>query len=136
MTLGRTVMIAAALVAGAWFLGAGQREQPAVASASISAGPGAWDETFRLIANGDETSCAVTRHGPVSDGRSELVVEPDCMDIFPAMARAKFWQEAADGSVIFTENGTDPIVTFAVGDGVALESIEPQAPMISLAAIE
>jgi hypothetical protein len=52
------------------------------------------------------------------------------------MARAKFWQEEADGSVIFSENGIDPIVTFAVGDGVAFESIQPHVPLISLAAVE
>ncbi|RUM97424.1 hypothetical protein EET67_12235 [Pseudaminobacter arsenicus] len=136
MRLSRTVMLAAALVAGAWLLSEGNGDQTADALVVATAGQGAWDETFRLTANGDEASCAVTRHGSVSDGRSELVLEPHCMDILPAMAQAKFWQEEADGSVIFTENGVDPIVTFAVGDGVAFESIQPQAPLISLAAVE
>lgn len=136
MALSRTVLLAAVLAAGAWLLSEGHSHQPAFASASIGAEQGASGEMFRLTANGDEASCAVSRHGPVSDGRSELVLEPDCMDILPAMARAKFWQEEADGSVIFTENGIDPIVTFAVGDGVAFESIQPQAPLISLAVVE
>ncbi|MGB3387488.1 MAG: hypothetical protein WBA88_05840 [Pseudaminobacter sp.] len=129
-------MIATALVAGAWFLAGKSGDQAADASVAAGIGQDAWDETFRLTANGDESSCAVTRHGPVSQGRSQLVLDPECRQILPAMARAKFWQEEADGSVIFTENGIDPIVTFAVGDGIAFESVQPQAPLISLATIE
>src|SRR5699024_2328344 len=87
MALSRTVLLAAVLAAGAWLLSEGHSHQPAFASASIDAEQGAASgEMFRLTANGDEASCAVTRHGPVSDGRSELVLAPDCTDLLPAMA--------------------------------------------------
>ena len=135
MMLGRTVM-AAALVAGAWFLSEGKGHAPAVAAAIADAGHGIAEEAYRLTASGSDDWCAVTRHGLMDGGRSELSLDPACSKILPAMARAKFWQEEADGSVIFTENGIDPIVIFAVGDGVAFESIEPRAPMISLATVE
>ncbi|TPK89149.1 hypothetical protein FJ934_00765 [Mesorhizobium sp. B2-4-12] len=89
--------------------------------------------TYRLVANGDEGACAVTRGAPVSDGLSLLTVAPNCRRLLPGIEQAKFWREGQDGTVAFSANGIDPIVTFAVADGGGYESYAPTAPLLSLA---
>jgi hypothetical protein len=44
------------------------------------------------------------------------------------------WREREDGTVAFSANGSDPIVTFAVADGDGYESYAPALPLLSLAA--
>lgn len=78
------------------------------------AGP---SSSYRLTANGDEAACAVKRGAEVSDGLSLLTIAPNCSKLMPGIERVKFWREQADGSVAFSENGIDPIVTFGVADG-------------------
>ena len=50
----------------------------------------------------------------------------------PGIEHAKFWREQADGTVVFSANGTDPIVTFSVADGDGYESYAPAAPLLAL----
>ncbi|TPL98745.1 hypothetical protein FJ943_17850 [Mesorhizobium sp. B2-3-10] len=88
---------------------------------------------YRLVANGDEGACAVTRGASVSDGLSLLTVAPNCRRLLPGLERAKFWREQNDGTVAFSANGIDPIVTFAVADGDGYESYAPALPLLSLA---
>ncbi|UVK47901.1 hypothetical protein BPNPMPFG_004991 [Mesorhizobium sp. AR07] len=90
--------------------------------------------SYRLVANGDEGNCAVTRGASVSDGLSLLTVAPNCRRLLPGIERAKFWHEKQDGTVAFSANGIDPIVTFAVADGNGYESYAPAMPLLSLAA--
>ena len=89
--------------------------------------------TYRLVANGDEGACAVSRGAEISDGLSLLTVAPTCRRLIPGIERAKFWREQNDGTVAFSANGVDPIVTFAVADGDGYESYAPAAPLLSLA---
>jgi hypothetical protein len=90
--------------------------------------------TYRLVANGDEAACAITRGAPVSDGLSLLTVAPNCRRLLPGIEQAKFWREQNDGTVAFSANGIDPIVTFSVADGDGYESYAPALPLLSLAA--
>ena len=90
--------------------------------------------TYRLVANGDEAACAVSRGAEISDGLSLLTVAPTCRRLLPGIEQAKFWREQNDGTVAFSANGVDPIVTFAVADGDGYESYAPAAPLLSLAA--
>jgi hypothetical protein len=90
--------------------------------------------SYRLVANGDEGNCAVTRGASVSDDLSLLTVAPNCRRLLPGIERAKFWRQEQDGTVAFSANGVDPIVTFAVADGDGYESYAPAAPLLSLAA--
>jgi len=85
-----------------------------------------------LTANGAEAACAVQREAPVSDGLSRVKVAPDCRKLMPGIERVKFWREQPDGSVAFSENGVDPIVTFGVADGDGYESYAPAAPLLAL----
>jgi hypothetical protein len=90
--------------------------------------------TYRLVANGDEAACAVSRGAEISAGLSLLTVASTCRRLLPGIERAKFWREQNDGTVAFSANGTDPIVTFAVADGDGYESYAPATPLLSLAA--
>lgn len=89
-------------------------------------------ETFEVRSSEGESTCAVTRGGTDSAGRAVLKVDPSCAALLPGMEKAKYWLDKADGSVEFTADGVDAIITFAVADGVAFESLEPPLPVISL----
>ena len=89
--------------------------------------------SYRLVANGDQGACAVTRGASISDGLSLLTVAPTCRRLLPGIERAKFWRDQNDGTVAFSANGVDPIVTFAVADGDGYESYAPATPLLSLA---
>ncbi|WP_165349935.1 MULTISPECIES: hypothetical protein [unclassified Mesorhizobium] len=86
---------------------------------------------YHLTANGEET-CAVERGAEVSAGLSRLTVAPNCRVLMPGIEQVKFWREQADGSVAFSENGVDPIVTFGVADGDGYESYAPATPLLAL----
>ena len=90
--------------------------------------------SYRLVANGDQGNCAVTRGASVSDDLSLLTMGLNCRRLLPGIERAKFWRQEQDGTVAFSANGVDPIVTFAVADGDGYESYAPAAPLLSLAA--
>ncbi|WP_033838797.1 hypothetical protein [Mesorhizobium loti] len=89
--------------------------------------------SYRLVANGDEGACAVVRGASISDGLSSLTVSPTCRRLLPGIEQAKFWREQNDGTVAFSANGIDPIVTFSVADGDGYESYAPAMPLLSLA---
>lgn len=130
-----TIVAAGLIVAAGVFSSGPDGERKAIAATStvmpqVSA---SGDATFRMRAIGD-VSCAVTRGDQISEDRSELEVDASCAALLPGIERAKFWQEKPDGSVAFTEDGVDAIVSFSVADGVAYESFEPATPLLSLAA--
>jgi len=86
--------------------------------------------SYKLVANGDEGACAVTRGATISDGLSLLTVG---RRLLPGIERAKFWRDQNDGTVAFSANGIDPIVAFSVADGDGYESYAPTLPLLSLA---
>jgi len=118
------LVASAALFGGSQFLHGGDGQGMAAGTAPAS--------TYRLTANGDEGACSVRRGAEVSDGLSRLTVSQNCRDLMPGIERVKFWREQADGSVAFSENGVDPIVTFSVADGDGYESYEPANPLLAL----
>lgn len=89
-------------------------------------------ETYILRSTQATGTCDVVRGDPLTGGRSRLSVDPSCAAVMPGVEKAKYWVDKDDGSVAFTENGIDPIVTFAVADGVAYESLKPAQPVLSL----
>ncbi|UVK39219.1 hypothetical protein LHFGNBLO_000560 [Mesorhizobium sp. AR10] len=90
--------------------------------------------TYRLTANGDEGACRVKRGAEISGDLSLVLVAANCRRLLPGIERAKFWREQDDGTVAFSANGVDPIVTFSVADGDGYESYAPALPLLSLAA--
>lgn len=89
-------------------------------------------ETYKLRSTQAAETCDVTRGDQLTGGRSRLSVDPSCAALLPGVEKAKYWVDKDDGSVAFTANGVDPIVTFAIADGVAYESLQPAQPVISL----
>ena len=89
-------------------------------------------ETYKLRSTQTAGTCAVVRGDQLTGGRSVLSVDAACSAVLPGVEKAKYWVDKDDGSVAFTENGIDPIVTFAIADGVAYESLDPAQPVISL----
>lgn len=122
------LIAAAALLGGVRLFYDGGGEGQATNAPTPSSG------NYRLAANGDEASCAVKRGAEISHGLSLLTVAANCRRILPGIERAKFWREQDDGTVTFSADGIDPIVTFSVADGDGYESYEPALPLLSLAA--
>src|SRR5438445_3334948 len=120
-----TLIAVAALLGGVQLFHSGSGES--VAEEAVPS------NTYKLVANGNEAACAVSRGATVSDGLSLLTVAPNCRRLLPGIERAKFWREGQDGTVAFSANGIDPIVTFAVADGDGYESYAPVTPLLSLA---
>ena len=119
------LIAAAALVGGVQLFHDGNGES--VANEAVPS------NTYRLVANGDEGACAVSRGAEISDGLSLLTVASACRRLLPGIERAKFWREQNDGTVAFSADGVDPIVTFSVADGDGYESYAPATPLLSLA---
>lgn len=126
-----TVVFAGLLVAAGVMSSGPGGDRQAIAASVAPQFQESTGDLFRLRSSGN-VSCAVTRGDPVSQDRSELEVDPSCAALLPGIERAKFWQENEDGSVAFTENGIDPLVSFSVADGVAYESFQPSTPLLSL----
>ncbi|RWN46263.1 MAG: hypothetical protein EOS03_17880 [Mesorhizobium sp.] len=124
--------LSALLAAAALFGGIQLFHGGSVESVANEAAP---SNSYRLVANGDEAVCAVSRGAEISDGLSLLTVAPKCRRLLPGIEQAKFWREQNDGTVAFSANGVDPIVTFAAADGDGYESYAPALPLLSLAAI-
>ncbi|MET2829365.1 hypothetical protein [Mesorhizobium shangrilense] len=123
-------LIAVAALFAGFQLFRGVSDQSSVGSVDKALSSG----NYRLAANGDEAACAVRRGAEISKGLSKLMVASDCRLVFPGIERAKFWRERDDGTVAFSTDGVDPIVTFGVADGEGYESYAPAAPLLSLAA--
>ncbi|RAZ91355.1 hypothetical protein DPM33_08645 [Mesorhizobium hawassense] len=124
MKLAAGLVASVALFGGVHFLQGGDGR-----SATPEAAP---SSDYQLTANGDEAACAVHRGAEISNGLSLLSVAPNCRKLMPGIEHVKFWREQADGSVAFSQNGVDPIVTFGVADGHGYESYAPAAPLLAL----
>ncbi|MER8365345.1 hypothetical protein [Mesorhizobium sp. M1348] len=121
------LMATAALLGSVQLFYAGSGQSRAASESTPSSG------NYRLVAHGDEASCAVSRGAEISQGLSLLTVAPNCRRVLPGVEQAKFWREQDDGTVTFSANGTDPIVMFSVADGDGYESYAPALPLLTLA---
>ena len=92
-------------------------------------------ETFNLLSSGSEATCLV-RKGVDRGALVELSIDASCDEVMPGLSSVRFWQEAQDGSVTFSVDGSKAVVTFAAADGVAYESFKPRAPVISLVTLD
>lgn len=122
-----------ALMAIAALLGSVQLFYAGSGQSRAASEPAPSSSTYRLVAHGDEASCAVTRGAEISQGLSLLTVAANCRQVLPGVEQAKFWREKIDGTVTFSANGSDPIVMFSVADGDGYESYAPALPLLTLA---
>jgi hypothetical protein len=79
-------------------------------------------------------ACGLIRGAAADDGSYSLRADLDCERLLPGLSEVRFWQERDDGVIVFSRNGADDVITFAVADGVAYESFRPASALISLAA--
>ena len=126
------VLVAVGLLAGAGLLGENLDASLPSAEAAAIAVPTPERETYHLRRGGGSVSCIVARGADLSEGLSELRVEPSCEEVMAGMATVKYWRESDDETVIFSRDGADTLVTFALADGAAYETFTPAAPLLSL----
>jgi hypothetical protein len=122
-------MLAACVAAGAVAVIGFRLNSTASAAAPAASDPGV--ERFILQATGDLPPCLIEKpRGEAPVIRVELAKE--CDQILPGLRRAHYWRQMPDGGVELSVDGTTPVVSFEVGDGVAYESIEPRTPLMAM----
>lgn len=133
---GFPALVAVGLVLGVAVAVTGAPPDTATASslaAPAKAGGAAAGNRFLLRSAGD-LACEVVRGPATGSGGYALQPEAGCERLLPGLSEVRFWQERDDAVVVFSRDGTDGVVTFAVADGVAYESFRPASALISLAA--
>ncbi len=126
-------LVAVGLLAGAGLLGENLDAGLPSAEAAVIAAQTPERETYHLRRGGGSVSCIVARGAYLSQGLSELQVEPSCEEVMAGMATVRYWRESDDETVTFSRDGADALVTFALADGAAYETFAPAAPLLSLA---
>lgn len=126
-----SVLFALALAAGGVAVAKDGPPSPPLATAS-SAVRADVSEVFRLEANGGDRHCTVAKADAVAGGRSVLRLASGCAALYPALVRVAYWRDDAGGTVTFTTDAGDPVVSFAVSDGLDYESFEPRNPLLAL----
>lgn len=86
-----------------------------------------------LLRSAGDLACEVVRGAARGRGIYALKPAADCERLLPGLSQVRFWRERDDAVVVFSRDGTDDLVTFAVADGVAYESFLPSSALISLA---
>lgn len=104
----------------------------ALDSAPLTKASQAPEGHYSLYRVGGSGRCSVERAGDATQGRFELVLEPDCGELDERFARVRFGQEQGDGLLSFLSEDGTPIVEFAIADGVDYESVRPEAPIFQL----
>lgn len=111
---------------------------PEAAKASLLVAPAKADRAAAgnrfLLRSAGDLACEVVRGAATGRGSYALQPDADCERLLPGLSQVRFWQDRDDAVVVFSRDGTDDLVTFAVGDGVAYESFRPASALISLAA--
>jgi hypothetical protein len=111
--------------------------QPPATSAHINAPPEdmpTGSMTYRLRSLASDLTCVVSVGTSLGTGVRALSAEPGCGRLLPALAHARYWREEPEGVVAFAAEHLDPLLTFAIADGVAYESLDPQLPVFALEA--
>jgi hypothetical protein len=93
-------------------------------------------DRFVLRSSATNRSCELAVEQDGASGTAQVKVEPDCAGLVPGIENVRYWQDKGNGSVSLAADGLDPVITFAIADGVAYESLEPAFPVISLDAVE
>lgn len=93
-------------------------------------------DRFALQLVGVSGECRIERGIAEAGGSHDLVLDARCADLYPALAQARTWRDRADGGISLASLSGEPVVVFAVSDGLDFESIEPASPIITLKSAE
>lgn len=129
MNLAYPTALAAVLVAAVAFGGMPGADGDKVAAASTDV-----ETEYKLVVYGAEPSCSVTTGALVSDAKRSLKLGKACAKINPDLFGARYWIERSNGAIAFAEGDGDVLAEFAVADGAAFETFDPDAPMMVLLA--
>ena len=125
-----TALATAAAVSAVIYGIAGQPVRESAAATS----PGPTDVVaYELRTPGSAETCVIARGADRGAGLAGVTPDANCARLLPRLGEAAFWEERQDGSIALSGEDRDPIVTFAVADGVGYESYWPQVPLLSLA---
>lgn len=103
--------------------------RPPVADAGE--GPGS---VYILGTSGGSAECALELVRPADLGATALRPAPGCDEVHPDLARARYWREDADGSIVFLSQAGESLLTFGLDDGPGYLSYEPASAHLRLAA--
>ncbi|PSM17538.1 hypothetical protein [Nitratireductor sp. StC3] len=90
------------------------------------------DGHYSLYRVGGAERCLVERAGAAAQGRFRLVLEPGCGKLDERFAQVRFGRDEGNGLLSFLSEDGTPVVEFAVADGIAYESVRPEAPIFQL----
>lgn len=129
-------LVAVGLALGVAVVAKGKPPETTMASMLVTtarAGTSAGTDRYLLRSAGD-LACKVVRGAATGSGSYTLQANEDCERLLQGLSKVRFWQERDDGAIVFSRDGADDLVTFALADGVAYESFRPASALISLAA--
>lgn len=88
-----------------------------------------------LLRTPGNLACTVVREKAIDGGAFTLRADLDCERLLPGLSQVRYWRER-DDVVVFSRDGTDDLLAFAVADGAGYESFRPASALISLAAAD
>ena len=125
--------VALAAVAAAVIAGSNLPHDAAEAS-SAATNAGESEARYQLVVYGAEPSCAVSAGALIAKAKRNLMLGQACSEINPELTGARYWIERPNGRIAFAEDDGDVVAEFAVADGAAFETFDPDAPMMVLLA--
>jgi hypothetical protein len=84
----------------------------------------------------DNLSCEVARSAAAADGVYTMRAGSECDRLLPGLSAARFWRERDGGLIVLGRNLADDLISFAVADGIAYESVRPASALISMTAVD
>lgn len=115
-----------------WFSPAHDVAPDAVTTASI---PAAVEQEFTVSNMQSRTACIISRGTATTRRSSGVIAGDDCTEVWPGLAAVRNWTDNGDGTIDLTDDRGETVLTLAVGDGVAYESLEPADASIALTAV-
>lgn len=115
-----------------WFSPAHDVKADAITTASVST-VGERDFTVSNMQN--RTACLISRGAMTTQRSSSVIAGVDCADVWPGLPQVRNWTDNGDGTIELTDSSGEQVLTLAVGDGVAFESLEPADASIALTAV-
>lgn len=97
--------------------------------------PAAAEQEFTVSNMQSRTACIISRGKSTTHRSNGVIAGDDCAEVWPGLAAIRNWTDNGDGTIALTDDHGETVLTLAVGDGVAYESLEPADASIALTAV-
>jgi hypothetical protein len=87
---------------------------------------------YEVLRAGRETGCFVSKGEQIASGKAALEIDPGCGEDFSDYAKARYWNEEADGTVALVAEDGSVALRLAASDGHAFEAYGSGVPLIAL----